>query len=519
MAILDQYGNPADTGPIYAPQNFAHAAIRNDRAAPNQRLFKDDFEKLIPDLDRQFIVSGSRRLFQNFGPWSTPMVQKANNAIGRAWAPRFIGSDKEWGKIAVDWLLNQWYGNCDVRGRAWDFKTLLWLDSIAVDRDGDFLIYLTEAESGYPLTQRIPANRIGQRLSGVTTSQGQSAFSIVDSGPYKGLRISHGVIRDKLNRAMAFRILGDTPAEDEDIPADRCIHVFDPQWHDQIRGMPSGQAAIKLIYGSLTATEREQMNQNIRSSYALVEYNDTGGPDIMDPSVQAGTDATATATDAASPTVESLAGGMIKYFRSNSGGKLEAVANDTPGDMWDRFQDRVIRTHAAAVDWPYELYWKSGEVNAALVRNIQERARMSVEDRQDVIKSPALFTIRYAVAKAIKVGLLPKPSDSADWWKFDFNMPRKFSIDPGREAQQRREDYRMGLRNRTGILAEEGGGDNEFFDYERIGEVFDREERILAEEARRGITVDRRLFYMLTPNEMPDLLQANDPPQPANTNQ
>lgn len=498
--ILDQYGNPVNSS---GNQGFSGATLRNDRSVPPQRIWRDDFEKLVPDVDRQFIVSGSRKLFQNFGPWSTPMVQKADNAIGRAWGPKFCGSDKVWGAEVVDWLANQWYGNCDVRGRSWDFKTLLWVDSVAVDRDGDFLIYLTEGEGGYPLTQRISCNRIGQRIGqsyAGNSAMGMSAFSLVQDGLYKGARISHGVIRNNLNRPIAYRILGDTQADDKDIPANDCIHVFDPQWHDQVRGIPSGQAAIKMIYGSLTATEREQLNQNMRSSYAFVEYNDTGGPDLLDPSVTAGKDATG--NDLAKPTYESLAGGMIKYFRSNSGGKIESIANDMPGNMWSDFQDRVIRTHAAAINWPYELYWKSGEVNAALVRNIQERARMSVEDRQDTIKSPALFQIRYAIAKAIKSGILPKPKDTSDWWKFDFNMPRKFSIDPGKEANQRREDYRIGLRNRTDIILEEGRGDVALVDDERITEVFDREEKIAAEEKRRGIKIDRRLFYMLTPNEM-----------------
>lgn len=527
MSILDQYGNPAERY-TSAPRNFANAAIQHDRSRPPQRLFKEDFEALVPDLDRQFIVSGSRKLFQNFGPYATPCVQKADNAIGRAWGPRFIGEDKEWGKIAVDWLANQWYGNCDVRGKSWDFKTLLWLDSVAVDRDGDFLIYLTEAASGYPLTQRISCNRIGQRMNygtGFASSGfGMSAFSIVTDGPYTGLRISHGVIRDKFNRAMAYRILGDNPTDDIDISAQRCIHVFDPLWHDQVRGIPAGAAAIKLIYGSLTATEREQMNQNIRSSFALVEYNETGGPDLSDPSIIAGRDATD--TDAAAPTIESLAGGMIKYFRSNSGGKLEAVDNNTPGDMWDRFQDRVIRTHAAAINWPYELYWKSGEVNAALVRNIQERARMSVEDRQDVIKGPALFQVRYALAKAIKIGILPAPKNPSDWWKIDFAMPRKFSIDPGREAQQRREDFRMGLRNRTDIAAEEGRADAETMEDERLDEVY-RRARKMKEAADRNpdIKIDRREIFMLTPNDMPEApansqqLDENGDPLPAGASQ
>ncbi len=325
------------------------------------------------------------------------------------------------------------------------------------------------------------------------------------------------MIRDEFERVLAFRILGNTPAEDRDIPAVSCRHVFDPMWHDTIRGIPSGAAAIKLIYGSLTSTEREQLNQNMRSSYAFVEYNETGGPNYNDPSVEGGEGATATTP--AQPTVETLAGGMIKYFRSNSGGKIEVVDNDMPGDGWDTFQDRMARTHSCAVNWPYELYWKSEKINSALVRNIQERARMSVEDRQDVLKSPALLQIRYAVAVAIKIGILPKPKNQADWYKWDFFMPRKFSIDPGRDAQQRREDYKMGLRNRTGIISEEGCGDIREFDRERIAEVFDREDDIRAEEKERGYEVDRRLFYLVTANEQdtaakPEALTAdpeNDP--------
>lgn len=498
MSILDQYGNQVSS----ASRHFANAADRYDRSHPPQPLFREDFEKLIPDFDRQFLVSGSRKLFQNYGPIKGAIVQKANNVVGRAWSAKFTGQDLEWGVIAKDWLDNQWYGNCDVRGRAWDFKTLLWLDSVAVDRDGDFLVYLTEAASGYPLTQRISCNRIGQRLSsgGYSGYAGSfSAAAVVADGPYKGAKISHGVIRNNLDRAIAYRILGDTPPEDKDISADRCIHVFDPAWHDQIRGIPSFSGAIKLVYNSLTATEREQMNQIIRSSYAFMEWNDTGGPDINDPSVSLGSDATANSS--AVPTYENLSGGMIKYFRSNSGGKMEAVANDMPGDMWDRFQDRVVRMAMTEFDWPVELVWKSGEVNAALVRNLQERARISVEDRQDVIKSPALFQVRYAIAKAIKIGLLPNPKNPSDWWKWDFGMPRKFSIDPGKEAAQRREDFRIGFRSRTSIASEDGGVADQIED-EKIEDAFRFEKKIRAREAVEGFEVDRRQFMMMTPNEM-----------------
>lgn len=497
-AILDQYGNP-----VYSQKKFAGAADRNNRGAPPQPIFDGDFSKLIPDLDRRVIVGASRAIFQDYGPITDALVQKANNAVGRAWNPKFLGGDKEWGKLATDWLANQWFGNCDVRGRSWDFKTLLWLDSVAIDRDGDFIIYLTESAGGYPLTQRISVNRIGMRNGGNYGSYGSfSQNGLVASGAYRGRRISHGVILNELNRPIAYRILGDTEADDMDIPADRCIHVFDPLWHDQTRGICSYAGAIKGVYASMTATEREQMNQNIRSSIALVEYNETGGPDVDDPQVAAEIARRIAAGEEASttPLVEHYAAGMIKYFRSNSGGKLESVDTNQPGDMWDRFQDRVLRMGIGAT-WPYELIWKSKDVNGVMVRNIQERARHLVEDRQDVLRSPALFTIRYAIAKAIKSGILPAPKDSGDWWKWDFQMPRKFSIDPGREAQQRREDFKIAFINRTGVASEDGS-DIQALEDERIEEVIRYNDKIDAALEKRGKPIDRREFYMMGPNEM-----------------
>lgn len=495
--IVDQYGNP-----VYTQRKFASGADRHNRAAAPLPVFDADFSKLVPNIDRKVLVSAARVIFQDFGPLTGACIQKANNVVGRAWSPKFVGEDQDFGAEAKAWLENQWFTNCDIRGRAWDFKTLLWLDCVAIDRDGDFITVLTESESGYPLTQRISVNRIGVR--------GYYPQDFVKEGPYKDARIHQGVITNRAGRPIAYRILGDTPDEDRDLPASQCIHHFDPLWHDQHRGIPSYAGAIRMVWGSMTAHEREQMNQNIRSSYAFVEYNDHGGPDVDEVGTTMGTarvlDGDGNTTTEAEPTIQHFAEGMIKYFRSNSGGKVEAVQNNTPGDMWDKFQDRVIRTALSGVNWPYELVWKGGEINSALVRQIQERARLSVEDRQDVLKNPALFQIRYAVAKAIKLGLLPKPKNPADWWKWDFQMPRKFSIDAGRDAAQRREDYKLGLRNRTDIHEEEGN-DPEQKEDERIAEVIRRERKIdrAIDEyaAESGRVIDRRQFYMMGPNEAP----------------
>ena len=494
MPILDSYGNPTST-----QTRFANSANRGDRSMPPEPLFKDDFDKLVPDWDRQTIVSGSRKMFQNFPPAKGVITQKANNVVGRAWSPVFDGQDKDWGKLAGAWLTDQWFGMCDVRGPAFDFKTLLWLDCVALDRDGDYLIILTEGDGGYPLMRRVSANRIGQRGSNAET---------VLAGPYKGRKISQGVILGEYRRPIAYRILGDTQAEDMDVPAEDCIHALDPLWHDQTRGMPTLSGSLNFIRSSLRSHEWEQMAQLMMSQLALIEYNDTGGPDYDDPSNQlasSSTNADGTPNNQ-SPTVETLGGGSVRYFRSNSGNKIETVDQSRPGAVWSDFQDRVIRIMCADADWPYELGWKPADANAALVRNIQERARMAVEDRQDVIGGPALRTIRWALAKAMKAGILPYPKAKSDWWRWNFSMPAKFSVDKGRDAAQRREDYKMGFINRADVIAE-SGGNIEDMDNSRIKEIFEREIKIRAAEEANGIQLDRRLFYMMGPNDQPTIAQ------------
>jgi hypothetical protein len=139
---------------------------------------------------------------------------------------------------------------------------------------------------------------------------------------------------------------------------------------------------------------------------------------------------------------------------------------------------------------------------------------MTVEDRQDTIYASAIRTVRWAVAKAMKEGILPQPKNESDWWKWGFIMPRKFSVDQGRDAQQRREDLKIGLTNKS-IIVSEGGGDLELLEDDRIETVFRYEKKIREREAAEGFTVDRRKFEMLTANEVPVV----DPTVPDNTNQ
>jgi hypothetical protein len=111
----------------------------------------------------------------------------------------------------------------------------------------------------------------------------------------------------------------------------------------------------------------------------------------------------------------------------------------------------------------------------------------------------------YAIAKAIKSGILPK---NPDWFKWSFNMPQKISIDAGRDSAAYQNEYKLGARNLTEWLAERGKSIEDHY-RERAVEIVARK-RIQEEvEKATGIEIDDREMQMLNPNEMPEQEEDN----------
>lgn len=433
--LVDQYGNP-----VYSNQRFASSSARYDGSRPYMKVALADIDKLIPSCDWQVLVSVSRKLFTNMGIPRGAILQKAKHSIGNAWNPEFHGSDRKWGDYVTSLLMDEWYGNCDVRGHNFDMKTNLFLDSIAVDRDGDFGIYQTD--SRYPLLQRISAHHIGSRGKNGKVQRGRGR----NQNSYVGLTNSNGVILSKTKQPIAYQILGETEAEDEYIDADRMIHVFDPTWHEQSRGLPALVHALNDLRDALQSQQWEQMAQLMLSSIALVEYNERGAADEND--LRNHFTSTPNPTVSDMPTTTML-GGLIRYMKANGGGKIEQIEQDRPGDLWDRFQDRLARTSLAGMDWPISMVWKN-EGNTAVQRADIMKARTSIADRQLLFQYPFRRQIGFAVAKFIKMGRV-KPNN--EWWKWGYTKPPLLSIDPNRDAKTAQADYLLGGTNMSQIVS------------------------------------------------------------------
>lgn len=420
---------------------------RERHKRPQEPLTADALPREVSLCDWRNLVSDSRKLYTNLGPVKGALCDKAIYSVGRAWAPKFTGADREWGKVAERWLLDEWYPTADIRGGMFDFVTDLYVSSVSIDRDGEVYVLLTESENGWPQIQLIPATMIGCR---------ERDDYILDAGPYKGLRMMQGVIVNRFGRPVAYRVLGSKPEEDRDYSARDLIQIYEPEWADQIRGFPAFTHALLDLRDHKTVQGYEKSAAALASSLGLIVSNETGAPDASDPGYALTRHRGNQLPGRESPdiTTEEIAGARVQYYQAGSGSKIEIPKNDRPGPNWESFQNRLIRNALVGAGWPYELTWDASALGGANVRLLVAKAMRSVEDRQDLIRPIARRVVGYAVAKAIKQKLLPP---NPEWYAWRFTLPARMTVDYGRDGNSVREDYKLGLLNMGDIIAEAGG--------------------------------------------------------------
>jgi capsid protein len=323
------------------------------------------------------------------------------------------------------------------------FQDALYLLSIHTDRDGDVGTVFTFSQTNWPLIQFIPAWRITNKANETT----------VESGTYKGMRIRDGVIINKNGRAVAYRV--ETTNGYSDISAQTLSMLYDYNDFTQIRGLPLMTHGIEAMRMAGLSKEYEMFAMLIAGSYALIVNNPEGAPDD-DPSSLYGTTNTTTGQgDSLSQTL--IDSGMVRYFESNTGSKVEQLKMDRPGTSWENFQNMIAKEVLAGVGWPYSLTIEANSNGTANRLDLQ-RGELAVSDRQALLKPWARKAVTYAISKAIENGELPS---NDEFYKWNFTMPKKLSIDIGRDRSARLKDYEAGITTLETIVAEEGGGDVE----------------------------------------------------------
>lgn len=455
---------------------------------PYQVNVTGNLSKDVTRSEWKTIVSSSNRLFWSFGPVAGAIEDKALFTIGKAWMPQFAGDQsdarvKKWAQQAEDWLIGQWFPNCYANG--YDWHTGLYLDSIGIDRDGDIGSLYTESNngSGFPQLQQIPWHAIGSRDN----------EEIVKSGPFKGYAQNNGLILNDVGRVIAFRVLGKAPEFDRDIPAQSMDYLREPKTPDQYRGFPAFTSAILDLKDCLLIQNYSKQAVQIASSIGLIETNENGFAD-PDNIASMFTDPTTVQGDPMLHT-ELLSGGTIRYFRANSGAKLEQLVNNTPSQSTENLMDRLIRNSMLSAGMPPEFYYDPKGNTGANVRMVIQKVNRTIQDRQQLMKLTARRRVGWAVSKAIKSGFIPQfpGSQLGGFLRWDFSMPAYLTADQSYANGDALDAYRTGLRSMTDILGEGGKSLDKHLD-ERESEGINIMERM----KRSGLP--ESWFRMITPN-------------------
>jgi len=476
MAILDSYGNPIQYKAARAAQYRGHR--------PWEPIERKDISDLIPSSDRINLMSQARRIYINFGPIKNAINQRSMYSVGRAFSPQFRGTDTEFGNAAIDWLSNIFYAIGDSRGGMHDFKTNLFTWSTSLDVDGEIFILLTETKNGFPIYQGIPSHRIANPNG-------------MQDGPMRGGELIDGIIYLASGTPKEYAFLDKEGMLSEWIPAQNIIHLYDPEWQYQGRGISALTPCINDCRDIIQSTEWERLAMMQMSSISLIEYNESGGADVDDPrNMLLG------GCDSATPglVVESMDGGTVRYFKSNSGGKIETLVNNRPGNPFLDFHDRLLKSSYASLNWPYAFYNGHGVGGGTAQRTEIAMAQRAIEDRQDLLFYAAKRIVSYAVAKGQKRGDLPQ---SEEWYKWEFSTPPKLTIDDGRIMKELESAYKLGFKSASEITAAMG---KQYADVVRQkAEEAAIRQIITAEiEQKYGVKIDSREIAMMTPNEQPD---------------
>ncbi len=411
VRLFDQFGR-------LMPTRISTAAIGSQQRRARTG-FDRDAANLYSGTDRLLLMSMGRWLYANNSLVAGSVDDQAAIVSGEL-TPQFAGSDSEWGMLAEQWLEDH-DRLCDVRGDLYPMQTLQRLWMLHIIRDGDVGVIFTEGAGGYPLLQTIPAHRI--RDNGVGTAGSDS--------PWEGYRIVDGVIVNDVGRPLAYRVYDDARTTYQDISAVDMKVRFLPRYADQVRGFSALGCAMTDFQDVDEVRRFELIAQKLAASIVLAETNETGLPPATAESLL-GEDSTETNPDA-NLAMHSMRGGEIQYFRSGTGGKLEALKADRPTPAQQQFADSIIRQAMAGMGWSIDYFLDPSKVGGASMRVVVERINRHV----GMMRNQCLFPLArsvdsWRIAKAIKEGILP-PSD--DWYRWRYQGAANITADAKYAAQ------------------------------------------------------------------------------------
>ncbi|MEQ9823471.1 MAG: phage portal protein [Puniceicoccaceae bacterium] len=399
-----------------------------------------DFKDLLSGYDHRKLLSASRSIYKNFALVRGTIRQIAIYTVGTNWLPQYNGTDERY-RIAAESWLRQFMKISNVRGAPFCMQTDTLLLVITLLRDGEAFILKTthtwreRIDSDavqYPAFQYLEAHRIGNPRA--------TLDGTVMGGRYDGAQLRNGIAYNAAGRPLAYHFLSDDPAFDTWIDAKHILHVYDPEWFSQGRGISP------LLYGIFDwldvkeIRDSEKIRQRIAAAISILETNESGEANKTQSRFR---DAGSTSENAEGQQkrdfVTVVKRGMFRFLKYNE--RVEAFKGaETPTLNTREFVASVIRGALIGIGWTYEAAIDGSGLSGTGERRDIAKCEKAIEHWQSVIRRPWTIQIQYATAVADIEGWIldeaGKPvAPPLDKWNWAPQLPRRMSIDNGRDAK------------------------------------------------------------------------------------
>ena len=434
----------------------------NIYAYPNYGQFRPRFytlgdsEQGLDSLSRELLVRWSRELTAQLPIVGSAIRLLAQYAVGNYYLPVYTGDNSAWGKIATDWLKEEFYPNCCTRGKAYDFVNCMFLESCLLDQDGDILCLYGKDSNGFPKFQMIPSNRV--RSSTMDNH-------IITEGAFKDCMVADGIIYHKdTGQAVGYNVVNyknfasSMPAASEEIKisARDAQLIYDARFFDKSRGVPSVGAAILQGLSIQELDTYLTEKTKIQSTIAYIEKNQSGeAPYELQQTLQSlQQESNQYGVFNIAPNVGGVRivqGSDVRYIRSE-GGDIKTLDSNTLGDQTANYMRRLETHLLASIGVPHQLLFSPDTVSGRMVNGIVETFRGSVERRQRILDKHAKFIINYALTVAMQNGYIPRNDNENLYKSFCLSKPPQFTLDEGYDRAAEINDYNSGVKSLNDIV-------------------------------------------------------------------
>lgn len=433
---------------------FADTIEQNLDRANVMFLLPQDSRLYLTETTRSAVNRKAEWLWQNFGIVKEIVAGIARHAVGKGIAPQFKTSNRDWNKKAAA-AVDKYFLSpslCDLGGRRNGYEAQTW----AVEQ------YILRGEVAGAFAQN-------PRLKSPTKDTGVPSFWLWDSNDITTPReqqadnviIHDGVELGEFAEPVAYHV---RTFEDEikRYPAADCFHWFKAHSANQSRGVSHlAQAANSLvdIHELKRLTTRTAKAQQLLALVikGLVKKKSRGALGALSRAADGNGDSGSTAQDTAQ--LEKLygtAGAGIAYVDADGDAKL--LSSNSPSPLIEPFiTDLLMRDASLAPGVPVEFFWNPSKLSSANIRFILARADLLFQHLADALIYRFIdpLVVRF-ILWMVEAGLLEAPAD--DSWKdtITYRLPRRVTVDNGRDGRIRIEELHNGLANLRGLFDELG---------------------------------------------------------------